>query len=103
MAKSTIKSNQGYAVESLSDVKGTIEAGGLYKVGSIHVLNVRILTNQQISNGNAIAKLPFSTANIASVSLNGGIYMFDNFKNNIRSGQDIPSATVVIISGVFIA
>lgn len=103
MAKSTIKSNKGYAVESLSNVKGTIQAGGLYRIGSIHVLNVRLVTTEALVPGDTIATLPFSTPNLASVQFACYGHHIDAYKNNLRTNSNIPKDTVLEISGICIA
>lgn len=103
MATSTIKSNKGYAVESLSNVKGTIQAGGLYRIGSIHVLNVRLVTTEAFVPGDIIATLPFSTPKLASVQFACYGYNIDAFKNNLRTNSNIPNDTLILIMGVCIA
>lgn len=93
-----------YTAESLTDVKGTIEAGGLYKIGSVHVLNLRLRTTENLAQGDVLAKLPFSTPSYATIQWSCANYNIDTFSNVIRvNSNSIPAGTLLIISGVCVA
>lgn len=86
---------------------GTIDGGGLFKLGSLYIANIRFITTSDIpANTNFIAfpsgAVPPGSAHTAAYAAgNGAVYACDIVSTGIRTIQAIPNARTYEISAVF--